>query len=121
MVKPNWILVGDVSPPPGPSQVPAVPGRRHLEAQTDQVESYPGLWVKFACFFHSSADQDLNENMWEYPESFALRATYQPVQPLTNHFEIHIIADIIFQWLEELGDRAEEVEVVIRLDFNFNI
>ena len=28
---------GDVSPPPGPSQVPAVPGRRHLEAQTDQV------------------------------------------------------------------------------------
>ena len=30
-------VAGDVSPPPGPSQVPAVPGRRHLEAQTDQV------------------------------------------------------------------------------------
>ena len=36
---------GDVSPPPGPTQVPAVPGRRHLEAQTDQVKILSGTSI----------------------------------------------------------------------------
>lgn len=36
LISPGAAPLGDVSPPPGPTQVPAVPGRRHLEAQTDQ-------------------------------------------------------------------------------------
>jgi len=41
LVSPGTAPLGDVSPPPGPSQVPAVPGRRHLEAQTDQPPAAP--------------------------------------------------------------------------------